>query len=395
MESKAEKLGCEVLKGGIRVVAERGPDVLVTVNKVYFTVAAHLTNNADGSMQPKTDSSPAQPSTEESSSLGHVVVTTPSREPIPKGNVWTPSDDLGAAICPDSNAYADYDDAFIAWFLASGVQKEDAPSQRNSIIEKSKELVKPHGCNYVPPGTLLVSEGEDQIGAMAVVTAHMPDGTMIRGVTLPTMITQNQQQPTAAYQQVPTQDFNSPAAQPEVPQQSKPAPVEEAKPSAYQPEITQEPTTAQPPSNTPATVADVATSKELNAAGLRLLSATHPDFNEAKQAFEKAVQLDPANIEALNNLGYVYSRIGDYRSAEAVLLKVLAIAPTRRVANGNLGYAQAKLGKTQEAVNHYCQYVRQFDSLERGKSALVRANAADPDPNVQAAIKATVANCTR
>ena len=91
----------------------------------------------------------------------------------------------------------------------------------------------------------------------------------------------------------------------------------------------------------------------------------------------------------------MYSRIGDYRSAEAVLLKVLAVAPTRRVAHGNLGYVQAKLGKTQEAVNQYCQFVRQFDSLERGKSALVRANESDPDPNVRAAIKATVANCTR
>ena len=37
-ESKAEKLGCEVLKGGIRVVATLGPDVLVTVNKVDSTM---------------------------------------------------------------------------------------------------------------------------------------------------------------------------------------------------------------------------------------------------------------------------------------------------------------------------------------------------------------------
>ena len=163
---------------------------------------------------------------------------------------------------------------------------------------------------------------------------------------------------------------------------------------------------ARPTADIPATVvdsghestvdrSDAKSSKELNAAGLRLLSARQSDFSEAKRTFEKAVQLDSTNIEALNNLGYVYSRIGDYRAAEAALLKVLAVAPTRRVAHGNLGYVEAKLGKTQEAVNHYCQYVRQFDSLERGKSALVHANAADPDPNVQAAIEATVANCTR
>ncbi len=112
---------------------------------------------------------------------------------------------------------------------------------------------------------------------------------------------------------------------------------------------------AQPPSDTPVTIdgghestvdnADVKTSKKLNAAGLRLLSATHPDFKEAKLTFEKAIQLDSSNIEALNNLGYVYSRIGDYRSAEAVLLRVLAVAPTRRAAHGNLGYVEANLAK--------------------------------------------------
>jgi tetratricopeptide (TPR) repeat protein len=178
------------------------------------------------------------------------------------------------------------------------------------------------------------------------------------------------------------------------PQEPKPVPVENPTPLT------------QPPSYTTAIIvdgghestvdnADVKTSKKLNAEGLRLLSATHPDFNEARRTFEKAIQLDSSNIEALNNLGYVFGRIGDYRSAEAVLVRVLNIAPKRRAAQGNLGYVQAKLGKTLDAVNHFCQYVRQFDSLERGKAALVHANAADPDPNVQAAIEATVANCTR
>jgi len=139
---------------------------------------------------------------------------------------------------------------------------------------------------------------------------------------------------------------------------------------------------------------DAPASTKLNAEGLRILSATHSDLNVAKRAFEKAVQLDSSNIEALNNLGYVNSRIGDYRTAETVLFRVLAIAPTRRVALGNLAYVQAKLGKTLDAVNHFCQYVRQFDTLEHGKSTLVRVMA-DPDPNVQAAVEATVANCTR
>lgn len=133
-------------------------------------------------------------------------------------------------------------------------------------------------------------------------------------------------------------------------------------------------------------------SKQLNAQGLRLLSISHPDVQEAKRSFEAAVQLDSGNIEAVNNLGYVYGRIGDYSTAETILIRVLEIAPSRRAAQGNLGYVQAKLGKTQDAAEHFCQYVRLFDSLEQGKSTLARVMA-DPDPKVQSAVKTTMVNC--
>jgi tetratricopeptide (TPR) repeat protein len=134
-------------------------------------------------------------------------------------------------------------------------------------------------------------------------------------------------------------------------------------------------------------------SKLLNAEGLRILSAASPDFNSAKRAFEQAIQLEPNNVEALNNLGYVYGKLGDYRSAEPVLIKVIDLAPTRKVVYGNLGEVQAKLGKTQDAANHFCQYVRQFDSLDRGKSLLAKTFN-DPDPNVQSAVSLALANCT-
>ena len=135
-------------------------------------------------------------------------------------------------------------------------------------------------------------------------------------------------------------------------------------------------------------------SSELNAKGLQFLSFGQPDLQAAKLYFEQAIQADPNNLEALNNLGYVYGRSQDYPSAEAILKKVLVIAPTRRVALGNLGAVQAKLHETLEATGHCCQYVRQFDSIEQGKTTLIRVFN-DPDPFVQAAVKATVENCTR
>ncbi len=142
----------------------------------------------------------------------------------------------------------------------------------------------------------------------------------------------------------------------------------------------------------PSSTQDPMESKRLNSEGLHMLSGGNPDFTSARGDFERAFQLDSTNVEALNNLGYVYGRLGDYHTAESTLLKVLDMSPTRTVAQGNLGDVQAELGKTQEAANHFCQYIRQFDSLEHGKSTLMRVFK-DSDPNVQAAINMTLANC--
>jgi tetratricopeptide (TPR) repeat protein len=141
-----------------------------------------------------------------------------------------------------------------------------------------------------------------------------------------------------------------------------------------------------------ATIEQQKQSKRLNTEGLHILSAGSPDFNSARRSFEQAVQLDPNNIEALNNLGYVDSKLGDYLSAEPILIKVIEMSPMRKVAQGNLGEVEAKLGKTQDAANHFCQYVRLFKTLERGKS-LLKQTFNDPDPNVQSAVSFTLANC--
>ncbi len=133
--------------------------------------------------------------------------------------------------------------------------------------------------------------------------------------------------------------------------------------------------------------------RKLNAEGRQLLSEVK--LSAAKEDFERAVQLDPQYVEALNNLGFVESRMGEFASAESILLKVLDMSPTRKAAHGNLGYTEAKLGKVREATDHFCQYVRQFDSIERGKAALVRVmiDPDSPDPNVQKAVNLTLETC--
>ncbi len=148
-----------------------------------------------------------------------------------------------------------------------------------------------------------------------------------------------------------------------------------------------------PPSNiTPSGAQDPTESKRLNTEGLHTLSGANPDFASARNDFERAFQLDSTNVEALNNLGYVYGRLGDYSTAESTLLKVLDMSPTRQSAQGNLGDVQAELGKTQEAADHFCQYIRGFHSLEHGKSTLSRVFK-DANSNVKAAVDMALANC--
>ena len=153
------------------------------------------------------------------------------------------------------------------------------------------------------------------------------------------------------------------------------------------------PSNAFPIDITPTSTQDRTESKRLDNEGLRMLSGANPDLAGARNDFERSFQMDSTNVEALNNLGYVYGRLGDYQTAESILLKVLDFSPNRKAAQGNLGAIQAELGKAQEAADHFCLYVHHFDSLEHGKSTLSR-DFKDGDSNVKAAIDLTLANCS-
>lgn len=134
--------------------------------------------------------------------------------------------------------------------------------------------------------------------------------------------------------------------------------------------------------------------RAFNSAGLQFLSGPSPKLLEAKGAFEQAVRLNPSDIEALNNLGDTYSRLGDYMNAETTLMRVVELAPNRRVANVNLGFVEAKLGKTGNAKIYYCKYIQEFPMPSQGAATLLRITT-DEDPNVREAVNGAVGGCTR
>jgi hypothetical protein len=137
---------------------------------------------------------------------------------------------------------------------------------------------------------------------------------------------------------------------------------------------------------------DSKAARKLNSDGLRVLAVPQPNLVEAKSLFQQAVQLDPKNVEMLNNLGDVVGRLEDYKTAEEILAKVLTMAPKRRVANGDMGYVEAKLGNIDRAEVYFCEYIRAFDSFDKGEAKL-KGSFGDPDPRVQNAVSITIANC--
>jgi len=74
---------------------------------------------------------------------------------------------------------------------------------------------------------------------------------------------------------------------------------------------------------------------------------------ESVAAFEKAIQLAPANMFAVSGLGQARFRQRRYQEAEALLSKAVAGNFRNSTIYGQLGYAQLALNKNAEAVRSY------------------------------------------
>jgi hypothetical protein len=88
--------------------------------------------------------------------------------------------------------------------------------------------------------------------------------------------------------------------------------------------------------------------REANDRGLQHLRRW--EVPEAVQAFRTAVEADPADIEAMNNLGHAYLWQDDLPRAEAWLLRALTMAPGRSYAWADLGHVYAKRGEITKGV---------------------------------------------
>ena len=139
----------------------------------------------------------------------------------------------GAIVCPSHDAVSLMFDLYVShWEDAT----QDAMTKGQSRLIRGQPTpapnLKAHGCVLLPPGTPMTLDSRNVV---PVVTAKLPNGTTIKGVTLPAMIGPGK---TKALQ---VQDSKPTAASSEAPQEPAPVRVEEARPSAVQPEVPNEP----------------------------------------------------------------------------------------------------------------------------------------------------------
>lgn len=86
------------------------------------------------------------------------------------------------------------------------------------------------------------------------------------------------------------------------------------------------------------------------------LGIIYSDMGEKRKGIsylEKAIELDPKNSKAYNNLGNVYSSIGKIDNAISLYKKAIEIDKTYTKAYFNLGNMYKSIGKNEEAITYY------------------------------------------
>ena len=77
------------------------------------------------------------------------------------------------------------------------------------------------------------------------------------------------------------------------------------------------------------------------------------ETSRAIQAYQKAIELNPASIEAYNNLGIIYQEMGDFGRAVEAYQKAIEINPQYEKAYNNLGILLFLKGRLEEATEAF------------------------------------------
>jgi Flp pilus assembly protein TadD len=114
---------------------------------------------------------------------------------------------------------------------------------------------------------------------------------------------------------------------------------------------------------------------------LAIVHAASGDDDAARDALDAALQIDPGYPPALNQLGMLLRRNGNFLEAEAAYMKAVTVSPDNALAHYNLGVLnELYLQRLEAALQHFETYqslVGEDKQVEKWISDLRRRVAAD------------------
>jgi len=98
-------------------------------------------------------------------------------------------------------------------------------------------------------------------------------------------------------------------------------------------------------------------------------------YDEARPILERALALEPGNLDVMNNLAICFLATGKTDEAGALLGRILAAQPGNAAAHANLGILLYQKGKTDEAIPHLKEAVRLDPNNQPARQLLEQLNA--------------------
>jgi protein O-mannosyl-transferase len=92
--------------------------------------------------------------------------------------------------------------------------------------------------------------------------------------------------------------------------------------------------------------------------GVGLALANRGDFDRAIANYQRALQIDPADVQAIYNLGDALYHKGDIPAAVDQYQRAVALKADFSLAHCALGNALLRLGQTEKARHHYAEAIR-------------------------------------
>jgi hypothetical protein len=101
-----------------------------------------------------------------------------------------------------------------------------------------------------------------------------------------------------------------------------------------------------------------------------MVLARRDSFAESADYFQKALQLDPNNLQARSNLAYTCIRLGKYGDAIPLLRELVQIRPGDANDHFSLGIALANSGNRKESIEYIKEALRLNPNLNNAREAL-------------------------